>query len=96
MLFRMPVVSTWLVSAVGLAFRASLHHDGRHAATAVGVVVVGLVPRDDDLAARLVPRCGLDLGMNELKKASPCCTVPSCSSLMRFGVYHTKSGGELS
>src|ERR1700688_191883 len=26
------------------------------------------------------------------KKASPCWTDPSCSSLTRLGVYHTKSG----
>src|ERR1039458_6714042 len=32
-------------------------------------------------------------GMNFDKKASPCWTVPSCSSSMRFGVYQTKLGG---
>src|ERR1700688_296285 len=31
-------------------------------------------------------------GMKEDRKASPCCTEPSCSSLIRFGVYQTKSG----
>jgi hypothetical protein len=89
MLFRMPVESTWLVLCLGLAFRASL-------TTMVGTrpppLVLSLL--DSSHVTMIWPpalyqEVACTLGTNELKKASPCCTVPSCSSLMRFGVYQT-------